>query len=51
MRRIENMEGYKVIHSIPDLTNENKEEVKQGIVLKIHKLLQKRSKKAPHISI
>jgi hypothetical protein len=49
LNRVENVEGYRIVHIIPDLSDEDKEELKQGIVLRIHKLLQGRSIKTPDI--
>lgn len=38
MEKVDNMEGYRIVHITPDVSEEEKEEIKQTIVKNIYKL-------------
>lgn len=42
MQKIEYVEGFKVVHVIPDYTEEQKEEIRQNISQKIYYLFSNR---------
>lgn len=38
MLKIENQDGYKIVHNIPDYTESEKEQIRRDILQKIYRL-------------
>jgi hypothetical protein len=45
MQKKENIDGYTIIHVVPDATEEEKEDIKRDITEKIYKLFSNENKK------
>jgi hypothetical protein len=45
MLRVENQGGYKIVHNIPDYTEDEKEQIRRDILQKIYKLASDKKEK------